>query len=37
MDYELLKREKGIGKGKRCFIIASGPSLNKEDLSPLKK
>ncbi|NCC62471.1 MAG: DUF115 domain-containing protein [Verrucomicrobiae bacterium] len=37
MDYALLKREKGIGKGKRCFIIASGPSLNKEDLSPLKK
>ena len=37
MDYELLKREKGIGKGKRCFIIASGPSLDKEDLFPLKK
>lgn len=37
MDYTLLKREKGIWKGKRCFIIASGPSLNKEDLFPLKK
>lgn len=27
---------KDIHKGKRCFILGSGPSINKEDLKPLK-
>lgn len=31
-----LKKFKGIHKGKDCFIIGNGPSLNKMDLSPLK-
>ena len=31
-----LERFKNKYKGKRCFIIGNGPSLNKMDLSPLK-
>ncbi|MDR3696314.1 6-hydroxymethylpterin diphosphokinase MptE-like protein [Mucilaginibacter sp.] len=31
-----LRRLKDIHKGKRCFIIANGPSLNKIDLTLLK-
>ena len=32
----MLKRFKNIHKGKRCFIIGTGPSLNKTNLSLLK-
>lgn len=35
-DAEKLKAFKGIHKGERCFILASGPSINKQDLKPLK-
>ncbi|SVE39785.1 uncharacterized protein METZ01_LOCUS492639, partial [marine metagenome] len=28
---------KNIHKGERCFILGSGPSINDEDLKPLKK
>lgn len=31
-----LKRFKGIHKGKRCFIVATGPSLTIEDVNKLK-
>ena len=31
-----LKENKGIHKGERCFILATGPSLNKLDLSKIK-
>lgn len=27
---------KGIYRGKRCFIVCNGPSINKQDLMPLK-
>lgn len=33
---EWIKSAKDLHKGKRCFIIATGPSLNKLDLSKLK-
>lgn len=35
----LLKKNinlKNTGKGKRCFLLGSGPSIKKEDLRPLK-
>lgn len=34
--YESLKKFKGIHKGKRCFIVATGPSLAIEDVNKLK-
>lgn len=34
--YEYLKKFKDIHKGKRCFIIATGPSLTIEDVNKLK-
>jgi len=34
--YESLKKYKDIHKGKRCFIVATGPSLTVEDLEMLK-
>jgi len=30
------KKFHDIHKGKRCFILATGPSINKQDLNPLK-
>lgn len=34
--YSLIKNYKDIHKGKRCFIVATGPSLTNEDLEMLK-
>lgn len=34
--YESLKKYKDIHKGKRCFIVATGPSLTVKDLEMLK-
>lgn len=34
--YELLNQFKNIYEGKRCFIVATGPSLRVEDLDKLK-
>ncbi|MGN0414938.1 MAG: 6-hydroxymethylpterin diphosphokinase MptE-like protein [Agathobacter sp.] len=34
--YKSLRKYKGIHKGERCFIIATGPSLTLEDLELLK-
>lgn len=34
--YDTLRKYKGIHKGKRCFIVATGPSLTIEDLEKLK-
>lgn len=34
--YSSLKKYKGIHKGKRCFVVATGPSLRVEDLEMLK-
>lgn len=34
--YEWLKQYKNKYDGKRCFIVATGPSLTVEDLSLLK-
>lgn len=34
--YSHLKKIKGIHRGKRCFIVATGPSLRIEDLDMLK-
>jgi hypothetical protein len=33
---QMLKQLKDIHLGKRCFILGSGPSINKQDLSKLK-
>lgn len=35
-DYTLLKQYKDIHKGKRCFIVGTGPSLKMEDLENIK-
>lgn len=35
-QYSKLIQYKGIHEGKRCFIIATGPSLTEEDFSSLK-
>ena len=34
--FDYIKKYKDLHKGKRCFIIASGPSLRIEDLERLK-
>lgn len=34
--YEILKKFKDKHKGERCFIVATGPSLNYEDLDLIK-
>lgn len=36
-SYDLLKRFKGIYPNKRCFVVATGPSLAIKDLEKLKK
>lgn len=35
-DYSSLKKFKGIHRGERCFIIATGPSLTEDDFKKLK-
>lgn len=35
--YQNMKNYKGIHKGERCFIIATGPSLTLEDIKKLQK
>jgi len=35
-DYTRLRKMKDIHKNKRCFVICTGPSLNKLDLTKLK-
>ena len=34
--FSLIKQYKNIHKGERCFIVAMGPSLTKEDLEKIK-
>tara|TARA_B110000285_G_C14678352_1_gene403542 strand:- start:50 stop:403 length:354 start_codon:yes stop_codon:yes gene_type:complete len=36
INQQKLSKYKNLHKGKRCFLIANGPSLNKMDLSCLK-
>ncbi len=36
-SFSYLKKYKGIHKGRRCFIIATGPSLANTDISDLKE
>lgn len=36
LSYKELEKYRGIHKGKRCFIVATGPSLRKDDLEVLR-